>query len=743
MEQEADEPHLSIAPVAERSASPERPTVHAGDENASPTRSPFQGRGLRRSPPRAISPAASLVAKSPAQPSSSPMRHTPSPKRTTAQTRQSSAKTPPSVFGSGSSSPMRNLSSPIKATPRSPARLKLFHQDPSTGLSTPHVVLTPQGRRLSGVGADRPGLGSPRVAEIFDRRESIGEAAPEFVPSQPANPRRNVAFADPREMEAEIDRERRDEQEKEDSRRILEREVNGSQDDREGTLNLMEMIQGLSPKKNPFRGRKSLHVGSARGLLGKRPAELEDDEDSETDGVKRLKGHQGSPSCRELKKYISEGRRIVHEIETETFEENPPLFREYMTASPEFKVLMDNQFKNVKTHARLLSKAMWYEWRMKLQDGLKEGLLKTAEGMDDDDRLLSKQQELISSILPDMVKRFEALELEHGDLEAVAQELADCDPQDLEDARSELASVDKSIEEKTRKLAELRQELDESVQSVEALTQQKQQYLEEIKEADKIREECRGWSSEEIRKHKAQTDAIEKQHGWAISSIAGTTLTMRYKREIELVFDLATLQQPPKKQQQSNTPIHLHYIADSPRQCPFEKEFVLRHLRAHLQTSPPTSPRHLLSTVSAAWTQAAAVTEHIRRLNLSFPTTTAAVALADGEGEGEPSASAVAVTASVLVAPLQTRVEVVLTLKARSRDGGGGGLEVVAVPEVRVVYGEPFNVGKMTEFLAGRIGRVGGAGGDGDGGKEGGEMGWDEAVLELYQKLLAKGKQKQ
>jgi kinetochore protein Spc7/SPC105 len=193
---------------------------------------------------------------------------------------------------------MRNLSSPVKATPRSPAKSSLFHQNPSTGLSTPRVVLTPQGRRLSGVGADRPGLGSPRVAEIFDRRESIGEAANNFVPSQPANPRRNVAFADPREMEAEIDKERQDEQEKEDSRKILEREINGSQDDREGTLNLMEMIQGLSPKKSLFRGRKSLHVGSALGLLGKRPAELDDDEDEdseEPDGVKRLKGHQGSP----------------------------------------------------------------------------------------------------------------------------------------------------------------------------------------------------------------------------------------------------------------------------------------------------------------------------------------------------------------------------------------------------------------------------------------------------------------
>jgi kinetochore protein Spc7/SPC105 len=292
MEQEADEPDHPITRSAERATSAKQAAAFTADENADPGLSAFQGRGLRRSPPRAISP----VARSPAQPSSSPMRRTPSPKRTSTQAQRSPTRTPPSVIGSRSSSPMRNLSSPVKTTPRSPSKSKLFHQDPSTGLSTPRVVLTPQGRRLSGVGADRPGLGSPRVAEIFERRESIGEAADAFVPSQPANPRRNVAFADPRELEAEIDRERHDEQEKEDSKRILEREINGSQGDREGSVNLREMIQGLSPKKNPLRGRKSLHVGSALGLLGKRPVELDDDDDSEEpDGVKRLKGHQGSP----------------------------------------------------------------------------------------------------------------------------------------------------------------------------------------------------------------------------------------------------------------------------------------------------------------------------------------------------------------------------------------------------------------------------------------------------------------
>jgi kinetochore protein Spc7/SPC105 len=104
--------------------------------------------------------------------------------------------------------------------------------------------------------------------------------------------RKGVSFADPREMEEELDRERREEEDRENKRKILEREADG-----DVTANLREMIQSLSPKKAPMRGRKSLHVGSARGVLGKRPAELDDEEEEEEDsgGVKRLKGLVGSP----------------------------------------------------------------------------------------------------------------------------------------------------------------------------------------------------------------------------------------------------------------------------------------------------------------------------------------------------------------------------------------------------------------------------------------------------------------
>jgi kinetochore protein Spc7/SPC105 len=223
-----------------------------------------------------------------------------------------------------------------------------------------------------------------------------------------------------------------------------------------------------------------------------------------------------------LKKYISEGRRIVREIETETFEENPPLFREYISAPAEIKVLMDNQFKNVKTHARLLSKAMWYEWRMKLQDGLKEGLVKIADDMTNDAQMLDTQEELLQSIVPKLVERLEQLEDVHGNLVASAEELAGCNPEELQEARADLVAAEQEIEEKAARIAELRRQLAESEAGVESLSSQKQRCLEDIRDAEKIREECRGWTATEIGTLKGKKAPQDSQRRFPVVGIART-----------------------------------------------------------------------------------------------------------------------------------------------------------------------------------------------------------------------------
>jgi kinetochore protein Spc7/SPC105 len=636
-------------------------------ETGSPSLAAFRGKGLRRSgvsrnstTPKSINKASTVEApiQKPSTPSKQRIPKSGLPIATIKETPQKDALR-------GSKSPRQLFNDEFRvesSTPRSSALSrqltpnKLFQKDQTTGATIPSIILTPRRRRSSGVGVDRTGLGSPQVAALLDRRASIGDQAPAFTLGDASL---GVRFENPQVIEQELDRERQEEKDREDGRKIMEREADAGEGEKDATLNLKEMIQSLTPNKRPLNGRKSLHVGAAKGILGKRPAELDEDEqdndDDDQGGLKRLKNHQGSPvknvklqappskaettgrvtraarrslqettaniitpttassplkpaitsprsqgrfrepepaaqevipfvkkppvgnlemdeedygderiqlqdflnmtsirfmeltttkrrhtvvtsdmqdglsvlqrennnvdssfesctvagactvpmlelfqhSCRELKKYISEGRSIVREIESETFEENPPLFREYMSATPDVRVLMDNQFKNVKTHARLLSKGMWYEWRMKLLDGLKDGLYKISEGMEVDAEALQHQQGLLDAILPQLVEQYEKVAEEEADLQTVAEELASCDQEELNDVRQRLISVEADIEAKRRMIRDLRKQIQENETNLAALTERKKTCLSDIEEAEKVREACRGWSADE------------------------------------------------------------------------------------------------------------------------------------------------------------------------------------------------------------------------------------------------------
>jgi kinetochore protein Spc7/SPC105 len=162
------------------------------------------------------------------------------------------------------------------------------------------------------------------------------------------------------------------------------------------------------------------------------------------------------------------------------------------------KNLMDNQLKNVKTHARLLSKSMWYDWRMTLLGTLKEGLFKTAEGMIQDEEILDKQQVLLEAVLPHLVQEASKLEQQEVELQSAAEEIANCDQEELGHARQQLITIDADIEAKKQLIASLKKKLEGKEVEISAANQKKEMWLEEIREAEKIREECRGWTSGEI-----------------------------------------------------------------------------------------------------------------------------------------------------------------------------------------------------------------------------------------------------
>lgn len=203
-------------------------------------------------------------------------------------------------------------------------------------------------------------------------------------------------------------------------------------------------------------------------------------------------------ACHEMKKYISDGRHFVRTMEGNVMEENPLLFSEYLMAPPDQRIIMDNQFKNLKMNARLEARGEWYTWRDTLLRDLESGLLATMDGFKRDEVKLDHQDQLLDALLPALIEKHELLSLSSQQLQQRHDELNSCDREELEATREKLVDTNAEFEEKRQLLEQLQQELAEKEAHIDAIKERKVEYVEEIKAAERVREECRGWSTSEV-----------------------------------------------------------------------------------------------------------------------------------------------------------------------------------------------------------------------------------------------------
>lgn len=316
---------------------------------------------------------------------------------------------------------------------------------------------------------------------------------------------------------------------------------------------------------------------------------------------------------------------MIRSIEAETYADNPPLFREYMKSPPDIRLLMDNQFRNVKTNARLLSKATWYDWRMKLLEGLKDGLNRHVDEMKGDSDFLSKYEVLLDSVVPELVQKHASLEKEATSMQQLADEMENCDKAELRDAREKLSSVDEEIAQKKRQLQELQQEAQDKTDTIENGTELKSEFIAQIQEAERVKEECRGWGAKEISDLKFAVRTIERQTGWCIVSAApsraGPLLTMSYRNQLKLTFHPGAfrIESPSLCGGNANMPLDLTYAPERPasKLSPIAS-LILNALQNHLPTinQPTTPPKHLFHFITAAWNLVFALEEESRLLNL-------------------------------------------------------------------------------------------------------------------------------
>ncbi|KAF1841793.1 Spc7-domain-containing protein [Cucurbitaria berberidis CBS 394.84] len=393
-------------------------------------------------------------------------------------------------------------------------------------------------------------------------------------------------------------------------------------------------------------------------------------------------------ACHEMKKYISDGRHFVRTMEANVYEENPLLFSEYLTAPPDQRIVMDNQFKNLKTNARLEARGEWYTWRSTLLQDLKSGLLHTLDGFKRDESTLANQEQLLDVVLPPLIEKHELLSAECKQLQQRHDELNSCDREELEQTRERLVATDIEMEEKRQLLEQLQQELAEKEARIEAVKDRKVECVEEIKVAERVREECRGWSTREVNDLKVKVTSLEQAHGWSITSASSTSITMTHLNDLELYF------QPSAFATGTNSPnasISLAYVGDSatphPRPLTTSKRFFLQLIRAHLHCIPQSQTRisSLLTLVKDSWATALAVTEGIHWLEHNYITE-----------EFILSDERMAIASNMLLPTVQTKVKVTFEVGVGI---GKEGVDADVGMKAEIVYGEKYGEEKMGAFL--------------------------------------------
>lgn len=200
---------------------------------------------------------------------------------------------------------------------------------------------------------------------------------------------------------------------------------------------------------------------------------------------------------------------------------------------------------------------------------------------------------------------------------------------------------------------------------------------------------------------------MARKHGWAVTGLSGSNLSMTYKRDIRVVVDVASMQ--PGQ-------VDVWYAADVPMTK--EKEMVLQSMRHHARALQQSGAKlsDLIGEVQAGWDKALQLSFQISRINVVFPTTVS-----------KTSESSISATSSLLLTPLRTKIDVTLLLGSSS---GPAGIEVGVAVEAKVVYGEHFNVGKIEDFLHARIGNTV---------RQERSEDWSDVLVELQRKLIARG----
>lgn len=316
-------------------------------------------------------------------------------------------------------------------------------------------------------------------------------------------------------------------------------------------------------------------------------------------------------SCRELTRYITEGRAMCEEIESDMNEQNPEIFDIYRRANPEEKLELEAKFKAMKTKARLSAKGVWYVWRENLIKGVLVPLKKNLAELQKEEARLKAYEEFATP-------EFERVQAEHDQLKAELEQLIkeeeiyeSYDHEEAARLQARAAEVDAAIEQAKAEVDHLRAEDAQLDTQLAALELQHKAKVIEVERLEKEAAERKGYTNQEIAELKAEYEAHSRSTGYTIHRVDNHHISLTLLESLRVSLSLAD----------SQFSLSLPAIETiEPDTKSVMKQYFLQHLVASLADRTDAPLPQTFAYIRDLWRPVLALQQEVHNLHRSWPT---------------------------------------------------------------------------------------------------------------------------
>ncbi|KAG8684662.1 hypothetical protein FRC08_013565, partial [Ceratobasidium sp. 394] len=320
-------------------------------------------------------------------------------------------------------------------------------------------------------------------------------------------------------------------------------------------------------------------------------------------------------ASKELKEYISNGKKAIRILEDDLDANNPYLFKEYLASGEEDRRAIEETLGGHKEAMRMRSKMSWYKWRHGFVQEMQAAADQEAELLKQDLESLRAVGSRFSEPIPSLREQHAKLKAQLATERAAVEAVKDCDPEAMEELKAGIAEQNTQIESykadvqsSAAKLEKLKAKLEEVESDKRALLEQMRTHQEQL---DALH------PTVEIVNLRDEFEKLQRLHLWRAVKLE--------ERYIELVYDdryRVQLECVAFKPVPSGCRIHAIPLKGQQKdQFPALTELVLDLAQAILRQASSLNLKKVVRMLGRLWTSISHLRCNLRLLAMKYPVT--------------------------------------------------------------------------------------------------------------------------